>query len=154
MVMDLLVSEVEALGQGHSEILAVYLFGSWAEGVAHARSDLDLAVLLRPEVERADYADHRWELLEELSRALHSRLDLIILNQAPPLLQFQVLQKGRLLYDRDPDLRAELEMHMLSRYYDARRYIEFHYKHLAARIRQRGLGRGCPRDPSQVEKAR
>jgi len=154
MVVEELVPKVKALGRRHPEVLAVYLFGSRAEGVARAGSDLDLAVLLRPEVERERYPDHRMELLEELSGALSPRLDLIILNQVSPLLQFQVLQKGRLLYERDHDLRSELEMHMLSRYYDQRRYLELHYGQLMGKIKERGLGRGRPRDPSEIEEAR
>ena len=34
----------------HSELLAVYLFGSQAEGRAAQRSDVDLALLARPDI--------------------------------------------------------------------------------------------------------
>lgn len=136
----------------HEEILAVYLFGSYAEECARPKSDLDIAILLRPNFEPS--LDYRLNLLEELSDSLPYRLDLIILNQVPPLVQFQVLQKGRVLLDRDPSARAELVMHMLNRYYDTRRYYEFHFGHLIQKIKERGLGDGHPRHPSQAQEAR
>lgn len=153
MKMELLQSGLEEYLRECPEVVAVYLFGSQAEGLSHARSDLDLAVLLGADVDKERYTDYRLKLLEELSGLLPNRLDLIILNQVPPLFQFQVLQKGRLLFDRDPGLRAKLEMHMLNRYYDMRRYYEFHFKHLTEKIKGRGLGHGRARDPSQAQKA-
>jgi predicted nucleotidyltransferase len=47
----------------HPEVDAVLLVGSWARGVAHEESDVDLAVLARAPVEEA------WEQSEERSRA-------------------------------------------------------------------------------------
>jgi predicted nucleotidyltransferase len=138
----------------HEEILSVYLFGSQAEGCARRSSDLDLAVLLRSGPEQSQYSDHRLRLLNELSILFPQQLDLIILNQVPPLLQFQVLQKGQLLFDRDPDARAEIEMHMLNRYYDMRRYYEFHFGRLMERIKHKGLGHGLPCNSSQTQEAR
>jgi len=132
----------------NSDILAVYLFGSRAEGVEKPRSDTDVAVLLMPHIDKRQYSSYRLRLLEELSGFFAGRLDLMILNQVPPLLQFQVLKFGKLLFERDADKRAELEMQMLSRYYDARRYYEFHFRKLMEKIEQRGLGHGRARDPS------
>lgn len=107
-----------------------------------------------PHIARQQYSSYRLRLLEELSRFFAGRLDLMILNQVPPILQFQVLKYGKLLFDRSAERRAELEMHMLSRYYDARRYYEFHFSKLMERIEQGGLGYGRARDPSQTQEAR
>lgn len=136
----------------HEEILAIYLFGSHAEGCARSHSDIDLAILLRPEFKPSPA--YRLNLLEELSDLFPYRIDLIILNQVPSLIQFQVLQKGRVLIDRDPSKRAELVMHMLNRYYDARRYYAFHFERLMHKIKERGLGDGHPRHSEQAQEAR
>lgn len=81
-------------------------------------------------------------------------MDLIILNQVPPLLQFQVLQKGKLLFDRDPDARAQLEMEMLGKYYDAKRFYNFHFDHLIEQIKKEGLGRGYKGYKSSLKEIR
>lgn len=135
----------------HEEILAVYLFGSHAEGCAHSRSDIDLAILLRSNCEPP--VDYRVSLLEELSGLLPYRLDLVILNHVSPLVQFQVLQKGQLLLDRDPNAQAELVMRMLNHYYDMRRYYELHFGRLMQKIKERGLGDGHPRHSDQAQEA-
>lgn len=100
------------------EILAIYLFGSHTEGCARSESDLDIAILLQSDFKPSP--DYRLNLLEELSDLFPYRLDLIILNQVPPVIQFQVLQKGQVLIDRDPSKRAELVMHMLNRVWEER----------------------------------
>lgn len=50
------------------EVLAVYLFGSCSENLAHTRSDIDLAILLRPEVDKSQYTKYRLKYLQELKR--------------------------------------------------------------------------------------
>ncbi|MBI3660980.1 nucleotidyltransferase domain-containing protein [Candidatus Acetothermia bacterium] len=152
MEISLIVPKLKEYLDAQDEILAVYLFGSHAEGCARPDSDQDIAILLQPAVDPQRYSDYHLHLLDELSYFFPQRLDLIILNQAPPLLQFQVLQKGQRLFDRNPDTRAELEMHMLNRYYDLRPYYEFHFGHLMEKIKRRGLGHGHTRDPSQTQK--
>lgn len=140
--------------EAEEEVLALYLFGSQAEALQNPRSDVDLAVLLAPEVEGSRYSEYRLRFLQELQRFFAPRLDLVILNQVPPLLQFQVLKKCRLLFDRDPDARAHLEMNILGRYYDAKRFYECHFNHLIERVKEEGLGRGYRGDKSTLEEVR
>lgn len=95
-------------------LAAVYLFGSQAAGVATEKSDLDLAVLLRPAADSAAAA-HRFTLYAECSRALkRNDIDLVILNTAKNLfLQDAIIRTGILLYDGDSDTRIEYELKML-----------------------------------------
>lgn len=124
------------------EILALYLFGSQGEGVARPDSDVDVAVLLNPAVDRERHSQYRLQFLSEIQRFVKGTLDLLILNQIPPLLQFQVLQRGRLIFDPDPDERAAIEMTMLNRYYQTKRFYDFHFDRLMRHIKEKGLGRG------------
>lgn len=135
-------------------ILALYLYGSKSMGIDHPRSDLDLALLLKLEVDRGQYSDYRLNYLSKLKTFFEGKLDLVILNQVPPLLQFQVLQKGTLIYDRNPDRRAELELKMLSHYYISKRFYEFHFDELIHRIKENGLGHGPKSDKGPTEEAR
>jgi predicted nucleotidyltransferase len=83
------------------EIRAAYIFGSAATGRPRPDSDLDVAVLLaRPLTQRRSLA-YRLKLMTELGAALHrSDVDVVILNDASPLLAQRVLSKGKLLFEK------------------------------------------------------
>jgi predicted nucleotidyltransferase len=87
------------------DVVLGYLFGSHAEGRAHRDSDVDVAVLVdraqRP-TER-DRFDLRVELTSELIAALHCNdVDLVVLDDAPPLFARRVALEGRLVHCQDP----------------------------------------------------
>ncbi len=74
-----------------------YLFGSRARGQAGPLSDTDVAVYLDRRINARTY---RLYLMEKLAKALRTdHLDLVVLNQAPPLLRHEVIKYGRLLKD-------------------------------------------------------
>jgi len=81
-----------------SRVEAVYLFGSQANGEAHDRSDVDLAVLLGEDVSLADELRLRAVAVDELHR---DDIDFVILNDAPPLLRYEVVMGGRRLFVRN-----------------------------------------------------
>lgn len=87
-------------------MISAYLFGSEAEGRAHRESDVDLGVLL-PRDRFPDPArrfEHRLTLSSRLSEGLGSRvLDLVILNDTPPLLARHIVTKGHRLLCTDPE---------------------------------------------------
>jgi predicted nucleotidyltransferase len=139
---------------GDERVVAAYLFGSHAEGVARPDSDVDVALLFRPEVDSALKLDTRLTVAAELKRVCHRPVDVIALDEAPPLLRFQVLKHGRLLFDRDPELRARFQARAMAEYYDARPYHAFHARALVRRIRQEGLGGGYGGDRDALAEAR
>lgn len=85
------------------EVQAALLFGSRASGRARRDSDVDVAVLLdrQPGVP-APRAELRG-LLGALTDGLSAeRIDLVILNDAPPMLAFQVMKHGVVAFERTP----------------------------------------------------
>jgi predicted nucleotidyltransferase len=96
-------------------VLAVYGFGSRAEGTASASSDVDVAVLLDRALDLAEELRLRSTVVEELRR---DDVDLVVLNQAPPLLCYEVLAHGKLLFSRDEELLQEFEERTLREYFD------------------------------------
>ncbi len=81
----------------HPEVTSVYLFGSHAEGRAHHQSDVDLGVLL--DMDRMPTARERFDarvmLGSELSSVLgENQIDLLILNDIPPLLGRKIVSDG------------------------------------------------------------
>ena len=69
------------------EIEAAYVFGSVVTGRLRPDSDVDVAVLVSQKVMRRDPFRYRLELMADLTAVLkRDDVDLILLNQAPPLL--------------------------------------------------------------------
>lgn len=88
-------------------IVAAYLFGSYAEGRSHAESDVDVGVLL----DRNEYPTEtdRFEARVRLASGLEHDLaprhpDVIVLNDAPPMLAARIVSAGRRVSCRDTEL--------------------------------------------------
>ncbi|MGH9361196.1 MAG: nucleotidyltransferase domain-containing protein [Thermoanaerobaculia bacterium] len=111
----------EALADAPVEgIVSGYLFGSHSEGRAHRESDIDVGVLLdwRRHPTREERFEARLRLIVRLSGALRLHgpdLDLVILNDVPPLLGRRIIHGVRIFladpeadhaYVRDVQLRA------------------------------------------------
>jgi predicted nucleotidyltransferase len=87
-------------------LVSLYLFGSLAEGRTHRESDVDLAVLL--DWDAFPTAAHRFEARVRLSGRLgtalaRSDVDLVVLNDAPPLLGRRIVTEGLRLVCTDPE---------------------------------------------------
>jgi len=79
----------------HDQVLGIMLFGSWARGEAHERSDIDLC-LVAPEVE--DKA-RLWR--EAISEPRDSRYDVRIFELLPLYMKMAVIDEGLVIYARD-----------------------------------------------------
>jgi len=87
-------------------VASAYLFGSHAEGRAHRESDVDVAVLLsweRYPTSRERF-DFRVSVGSELISVLkHNEVDLVILNDLPPLFARRILWEGLRVFLGDPE---------------------------------------------------
>lgn len=97
------------------DVVVAYVFGSAARGTLGESSDVDVAVLLVP--------DHDPRRRLQLSAAVQAvmaprRVDLVLLNDAPPSLAFRVLRDGRQLVCADPQAAADHREEVLRRYLD------------------------------------
>jgi predicted nucleotidyltransferase len=110
--------QLERLLAAHGVVLA-YLFGSQAEGTAGPLSDVDIAVLLEPQVDRERWFQVRLDLTNELMGLFHrDKVDVVILNEAPPVLAYEVIQFGQLLHETIPGTRIDFEVATTHRYMD------------------------------------
>jgi len=86
-------------------VVSAYLFGSYSLGRAHRESDVDLAVLLRHS--RYPTARERFEvrlrLVAQLQPAIVRPLDLVVLNDAPPLLARRIVTGGLRVFCSDAE---------------------------------------------------
>lgn len=87
------------------DLVAVYLFGSLADGSERPGSDVDLAFLAPRQVEPA----RRFDLQERLASALQRNVDLVDLASATTVMRMQVVSRGKVLAEFDPVERERFE---------------------------------------------
>jgi uncharacterized protein len=100
-------------------VVAALLFGSQASGRVGPLSDVDVAVWVDPKL----VPDQRNALRSELSQAATAALgtnevDLVVLNDAPPLFKHRAMSGAVRLVERDPVNRVRLETAALLEYFD------------------------------------
>jgi predicted nucleotidyltransferase len=78
-------------------LLAVYLFGSHAQGNAGPASDIDLAVLVEGKLETV----RAWELAQTLAAQLGRDVDLLDLRAASTVMQYQIITTGLRLWEKN-----------------------------------------------------
>jgi predicted nucleotidyltransferase len=114
-----LSATLRALLDPREEILEAYLFGSAATGSAQPHSDVDVAVYLRDPRPPASQFGYIADLTTTLMRGLAvNRVDVVVLNHAPPLLYHRVLRDGVRILARDLRATTAREGQALSRYCD------------------------------------
>lgn len=102
-------------------VSVAYLFGSYAKETHTTKSDIDIAILLSEVPKKL--LDHYLHLVNKLSKILGNDVDLIILNTSPPLLKYQVIKHGKLVYSRNEKVRIEFEARTQNEYLDFSRAI-------------------------------
>jgi hypothetical protein len=107
--------------RGEKKVAVAYLFGSRAVKVETSHSDVDLAVLLFEASKKL--FEYYLYLVSNLSRILENEVDLIVLNNSPPLLQHQVIKHGKIIYCRDEEARITFEARVQSEYLDFQRAV-------------------------------
>lgn len=126
----------------HGDLIAVYLFGSQSEGKAHGLSDVDVAVLFDDGLSAEQMFQRTLAIGGMLEQMLPYAVDIIPLNRAGPLLRFQVIQKGKVILERDRTQRCLFHMRAMNAYYDAKPYLDYQRNAMIQRIREKGLGHG------------
>ena len=104
-------------------IKLTYLFGSVANGNEGKLSDVDIAVLLDDSLSKKERFDLQLKLIGDLSAILKTNnLDLIIMNDAPLSLRYEIIKANHPLFIRNEAERIDFEAKKLSAYLDRRNY--------------------------------
>lgn len=107
--------------ESRREILFAYLHGSFLDqGLPY--HDIDVAVYVDPEwATGQDLFEYEMALSVELTLALHTTIDVHVLNHAPLGFQHSVLSRGEVLFSRDDERLVDLIERV------GLEYIEFAY---------------------------
>jgi hypothetical protein len=100
-------------------VLLAYVFGSQARGEAGPLSDVDVAVLFAPNLNKTDRFRRVIAVANELSVILQrDDVQVIDLNDASPLLRDRVYYDGQALFCPDDAVRVRFETTALRDYVD------------------------------------
>jgi len=114
-----LAERITEVLSARQEILEAYLFGSRARGAGQAHRDVDVAVFIDEKTVEPGLFGYRSDLTAALMSGLHTNsVDVVVLNNAPPLLYHRVLRDGVRLLSRDLRATTVREGRALSRHCD------------------------------------
>jgi uncharacterized protein len=100
-------------------VVAASLIGSHATGRAGPLSDVDVAVWLVPSLTADERYKRALELMGAVSEVLGTdEVDLVLLNDASPLMGHRAMRDGIRLVERDRAARVRLEARALLDYLD------------------------------------
>jgi len=116
------------------EVVAIYLFGSVAEGKARKGSDIDIAVLFDDNISMEERFDRKLTFIINLEDLLQSEVDVIDLLASSLAFQHRVLRKGKLVFERDRKKRIYYETRLRREYFDFKPYLERYEKAALKRL--------------------
>jgi predicted nucleotidyltransferase len=123
---------IRALLESQKTVKFAYLFGSRATGKAGPLSDLDIGVYLDGRVNPLTY---RLKLLENLVRITNNEnIEIVVLNTAPPLLNYEVIRHNHIIKDNVPR-RVIFETEVLRDYLDTIYLRQIHREGIKEKIK-------------------
>jgi predicted nucleotidyltransferase len=136
------------------DIVVAYLFGSVARGRAHHLSDVDVAVLFAPEITLEASVKRQLQLMGDLKAFADHEVQATVLNRALPLLAYQVIKYGILLYERSRHERVAFQVRAMSTYFDFKPTLDFFDQVIQQRIQEGRFGHRRKRDSTALDTAR
>jgi len=111
-----MIEALRAVLEAEPLIAYALLFGSRAQGSAHAHSDVDLAIGTRQGSELT--LEALGLLTAALEKAARTRVDLVLLDEAPPGLAYRAFRDGKTIFVRDRDALVGRRVRAILEYLD------------------------------------
>ncbi|PKL51705.1 MAG: hypothetical protein CVV37_05030 [Nitrospira bacterium HGW-Nitrospira-1] len=123
------------------EVVAAYVFGSYAAERLTSLSDMDIGILVDNNIAGRDYGRLKLDIMNGLIETFSfDRFDVVILNAAPPLLTHEIIKKGKLLFSRDERQRIGFTARETRHYLDTIHLRNVQDRVLHEKIRRRDFG--------------
>ena len=123
----------------HPAVRAAYVFGSVAADRERERSDLDLGVVV--DSDRWEPTDDKVPLVTDcMEAAERDWIDLVVLNGAPLVLQFEAVRPNVLLYARDDFHHGRFFSKVARMYWDFEPHFRRQREALKERLQEKAHG--------------
>ena len=123
----------------HPAVRAAYVFGSVAADRERAGSDLDLGIVLDPD--RWETTDDKISLITDcMEAAERDWIDLVVLNDAPLVVQFEAVRLNAPLYGADDFDHGAFISKAVRMYWDFEPYLDYQRKVYKERRLKRAHG--------------
>jgi uncharacterized protein len=109
--------------QQYDDIISVYIFGSFIS--ERQFSDIDIGIITAMDLSKP--LDFELNLENRLEKLIKYPVDVRILNRAPISFSQNVFRTGRVIIDKNPNLRADFQGRILKQYFD---FSPFRQKYL------------------------
>jgi predicted nucleotidyltransferase len=152
MLEDEVVDRLRAVFAARPAVRGAYVFGSVATEREWNGSDLDLGIV----VDEAawDPSDKVPLIGECMDAARRDRIDLVVLNDAPLVLQFEAVRPNVVLYATDDFEPGAFSSKVLRMYWDFQPHLRRQRKAYKRRLLNEGRHGESGRSPSSPEEAR
>src|SRR3990172_2920827 len=111
-----MLDAMRRLLEADERVAYALVFGSSARGTTHAESDVDVALGLVGPTRLT--ALELGDIASKLEAAAGRRVDLVLIDEAPPGLAYRVFRDGRLFFERDRKALVERKARAILEYLD------------------------------------
>lgn len=131
------IKKIQHYFSTQKDVVAVYLYGSFAKSTTHPRSDIDFGVLFNKKVDFHRLGQIYSDLCD-LKLPAEPEVRSIFLTQ-PPVFLLNVIQ-GQLLFSSNEDMKNEFEVATLRQYYDTQRLRDIQHYYMQKRLSEDTYG--------------
>ena len=114
------------------KVKLAYVFGSQVVERASERSDVDIVVYVDGDLSWREYI----ALMNDLEDALSKSVDLVVLNDAPLPLAYQIVAFGKPILIRDRNFMADFETRILREYLDFEPKLRLYRKAILKKLKK------------------
>jgi|AntRauTorcE11898_2_1112593.scaffolds.fasta_scaffold02369_1 predicted nucleotidyltransferase len=102
------------------EIIAAYLYGSFAKSSSTPLSDIDIAILTNKEFNTSTVRlDYELALEQKISEQIAGeKIEVRLLNNAPIIIQGKIITEGKLLFSNNDKKIRDFEEYVIMHYLD------------------------------------
>ncbi|MDW7668788.1 MAG: nucleotidyltransferase domain-containing protein [Bacillota bacterium] len=127
-----MISKIKEYLKGKDYIIFAYIFGSAVNSKETKYSDVDLAVYTtKSEIETTEYLGMKRELMDMTSK----EIDIVILNNASPLVKKEVFNTGVKLFSKDEEVESNFIVHTYFEYEDMKKYYDMSFKAMVEEVK-------------------